>query len=110
METKSSRWRCLAPWPLRGAFARIALVDIGHLDALAGGGLHGLGQAPDLGAVVRTGRRHVQSRQVTQYVDRPVQLGTLLPLGAVISGPRVALRRGTECPAVQDGSAGLYTA
>ena len=38
----------------------IALVDIGQFHALAGSGLHRLGKAADLGAVIRADWREMQ--------------------------------------------------
>ena len=90
-----------------GFRAGVALVDIGQVDALAGGGLHGLSQPTKLGLIVCAGRRHVQRQQMAQRVDCQMQLGALLALGPVIACPRAALWRGTEGAAVQDGSTGL---
>jgi hypothetical protein len=49
----------------------------------------------------------MQRQQVAQRVNRQVQLGALLALGAVIPGPLAALGCGTQRPAVQDGCTGL---
>src|SRR5512134_912457 len=60
----------------------IALVDVGDLDTLAGGVLDGGGEVFDLGAVLVAGRGDVCGEQVAQRVDRDMQLGALLALGA----------------------------
>jgi hypothetical protein len=54
-----------------------ALVNEGERDRLAGHRLDGLGQLGDLGAVPLIGRRHVQGEQVTEGVDRQVDLRAL---------------------------------
>ncbi|QDJ11969.1 hypothetical protein HVPorG_04755 (plasmid) [Roseomonas mucosa] len=67
-----------------GCFSsRIALVDIGQIDALARRGLHCLSETPHLSAIVSAGGRDMERQQMPQRVDRQVQLGTLLPLGTV---------------------------
>ena len=60
--------------------AGVALIDIGEIDGVAGGGLHGLGQPPDLGAVVGVGGRDVQRQEVAQRVDRQWTFEPLLRL------------------------------
>lgn len=69
----------MRPGGLGHPCAGITLVNISQFDALSGGGLHSLGQAPDLGPVIRAGGRDMQSQQVAQRVDRQMQLGTDLP-------------------------------
>ena len=48
---------------------------------LAGGGLHGLGELPDLRPVVSGGGCDVQGEQVTQRVHRHMHLGAAAPFG-----------------------------
>ncbi len=61
-----------------GILARVALANIGDLDALAGGRLHGGGEALDLGAVLCVGRRDVQRQEMPQRIDRGMELRSLL--------------------------------
>ena len=50
----------------------------------------------------------MQCQQMSQRVDRQVQLGTLLALDAVIPSPLAALRRGPQSAAVQNGTRRAY--
>ncbi len=86
-------------WLLAG----IALVDIGEIDTVTGGGLRGLRQATDLGEVVRVGRRDMQRPEVAQDVDDEVDLRNLLALGPIVPGLLAAFGRRAQGPAVQDG-------
>jgi hypothetical protein len=54
--------------------ARVALVDIGHLDMLADDLLNGLDQLAHLGPVSGIGRRDPQGQQLAQGVDRCIDL------------------------------------
>jgi hypothetical protein len=68
--------------------ARVALIDAGGLDVLAGGRRHGFGQATDLCPVIGIGGRDVQRQEVAGgYPPRPAQLRSLLELGSIIAGP-----------------------
>lgn len=66
--------------------SRIALVNIGQIDALGCGGMHCLGKPPNLGPVVGTSGGDVQRQHMPQRVDCQVQLGAVLALGAVVPG------------------------
>ena len=84
-----------------GALAGAALVHIGDLDTLAGGVLDLLVEPLDRLAVGGRRRRHVQGEQMPQRVHGQADLGSLLALGAVVTGPRPALGRAAERAAVQ---------
>ena len=71
----------------------VALIDIGEVDVIAGGGLDRLGELPDLGAVVGLGGRDVQRQEVAERVDSQVDLRAFLALGAIVFGPLAALGR-----------------
>jgi hypothetical protein len=86
---------------LGGAPSLVALVDEGHLDALACPVLRGLGEPADLGAVVGRGRGGEQREQVAQRVHRHVPLRPLLALGPVVAGAGAAFGGGAERAAVQ---------
>ena len=81
----------------------VALVYIGQIDAVPGGGLHGLGQPPDLGAIVRIGGRDVQRQEVAQGVDGQMDLRPLFALGPIIAGPLAALGCRAQGPTVEEG-------
>jgi hypothetical protein len=76
-----------------GPWAGAAPLDIGQADALADGGSHGLGQPPNLDAVVRAGGRHVQGQRTAGRVGCQVQPGAAFALGIAIACPRAAQRR-----------------
>ena len=86
---------------LGGLGRDIALIDEGDLDILTGGRLHGFCKAADLGAIVRIGRRDVQSQEMAEGIDGGVDLRALLALGAVVAGPVAALGRGEQRSAVE---------
>ena len=87
--------------------AGIALIDMGQADTLAGARLHGPGKTVDLGTIVDTGRRDVQSQEMAARIHRQVQLGALLAPGTGVAGPLATLGRGAQRPAVQDRGARL---
>ena len=64
-------------------------------------------EVADLGPVLLVGRGHVQRQEVAERVDRGMQLGALLPLGAVVAGAAPAFGRGAERAAVEDGGTRL---
>ena len=72
---------------LSGSHAGVALVHEGDLDVVTCGPLNGLGQVPDLGAVIGGGRGDVQREQMAQRVDGGVHLAALLALGPVVTRP-----------------------
>jgi hypothetical protein len=90
-----------------GVQAVVALVDVGHVDVCGGGDLHGPGQAADLGVIVGIGRRDGQGQQVSQRIDRQMQLRALLALRPVIARARPAYGRGPQRAAVENGSTRL---
>ena len=63
--------------------ARIALVDIGQLNRVAGHLLYLLRQRFHLRAVALVGRRHGERQQVAQCIDRNMHLRSLAALGSV---------------------------
>ena len=83
-----------------GVRSGVALIDKGHLDRASGNGLHILGQGLDLGAVALIGSSDAQRQQVSQRVDRDVNLRSLAPFRSVVSGAGSALGRGLERPAI----------
>lgn len=52
----------------------------------------------------------MSSQEVTEGVDRQVQLGAFLALGAIIAGPGATLGRGAQRAAVEHGGGGLLAA
>jgi hypothetical protein len=84
-----------------GLLAGIALVDEGQFDALAGRLLHCGSETADLGTIVSGGRCDVKREQMAKRVDSQMQLGTLLALGSVITGPVPAFGRRAQRPAIQ---------
>jgi hypothetical protein len=76
-----------------GLLPRVALVDIGRIDALAGRCLNRFGHVSYGSTVIDTGRGDVQRQQMSQRVDRQMQLSALLALDAVMACPLTAFRR-----------------
>jgi len=91
----------MLPGGLCGLWACISLIDEGQFDALARSLLHGGGETSDLGAVVGGGRRHMKREQVAECVNGQMQLGALLALGPIITGPMPAFGRRSQCPAIE---------
>ena len=60
--------------------AGVALVDVGELDTLVGRDLDRLCKAAHLSAIVVVGRSDVEGQDMTEGVDRHVQLGSTLRL------------------------------
>jgi len=89
---------------LRRALASVALVDPGEFDAVARDGLDRSGELLDLAAILGIGRRDVEGEQVAKRIDRDVEFGALLALGAVLAGALAALIPATLsddlCPVV----------
>jgi hypothetical protein len=69
-----------------GLSAAAAMADTGQTHLLAGGGLHCLRQAANLGRVIRVGRRNVQRRQLARRIHGQMQVGSLRAPGAIIPG------------------------
>ena len=92
---------------LRGAFAGIALVDLGDFDAVVGDGLNGSGECLDLAAILCAGRGDMQREQMAQRVDRDMKLGAILALGPVTPTAFATFRGGPQGPAVDDRRAWL---
>src|SRR5487761_1812821 len=79
-----------------GRLARIALIDIGHLDMFARDVLNLADKFADLGSVLLIGWGNAQRQQVAQRVDCRIHLRALPPLGSVVASPCAGLRRGLD--------------
>ena len=81
--------------------AGVALVDERHLHPPAAGPLRPRRQLQHRLAVARVGGRDGERQQVAERVHRQVELGAVLALVAVVAGPRAALGRAPQGPAVE---------
>lgn len=63
----------------------VSLIDPSYLDAVVGDDLNGSGHGFDLTAILGAGRCDMQGQQVTQGIDRNVDLGAFLALGSIIT-------------------------
>ncbi len=77
-------------------FTRVALVDKGDFDAVAGRILNVLSQFGDRVAALLIGAGDVQRKQVAQRVDRHVRFAAFAPLGAVVARPLTTFRAGLQ--------------
>ena len=83
-----------------GVRSGVALVDIGQFHRVAGHLLDLFGQGSHLLTVAAVGRRHLECEQVSQRIDRDVDLGAFAPLGTVVTGTSTAFGRGPQRAAV----------
>jgi hypothetical protein len=97
LELDAVRFRCG-----RRSLARVALIDKGEFDAVAGRRLDGGCQRGDLIPFIGISRSHVQRQQGAERIDRKVNLGTLAPFVAVIPGAMPTFRRALYRAAVQN--------
>ncbi len=88
---------------LFGVSTRVALVNEGDFNHLAGCLLNRLRQLRHLGAVLLISGGHIQRQQVTQRIDRYVRFAPFASLGTVIARSLTAFRAGLQRPAVEDG-------
>ena len=70
---------------LGGFFSGVALIDKSDFDTLARSLLHLFDQVGDLGALLLVSCRDFQGQQMTQSIDRGMNLGTLFALMAVVT-------------------------
>ncbi len=89
-----------------GAVAAVTLIDVSQRHVFSGHLLHFLVQRLDLRAVVLVGRRHGQSQQMPQRIDRDVNLAAVAFLVTVISGALSAFGYRGQSAAVQNSGAG----
>jgi hypothetical protein len=85
-----------------GLLPGVALIDIRKGYSLARRLLDCFGEAADLGAVIDIGGGDMERQQMAERIDRQMQLGAALALGAVIAGARAAFRSRAQGPAVKD--------
>jgi hypothetical protein len=90
--------------------AGVALVDVGEIDGVTGGSLHGLRPTSDLGAVVGIGGGDVQGQEMAKRIDGQLDLRVFLALGAIVASSLATLGRGSQGLAVEDGRTRLWTA
>jgi hypothetical protein len=91
---------------LHGLVARVALVDKGDLYCFASDFLDFARQVFNLFPVLFVGGSHAQRQQMTQRVNRHVNLAAFLALGPIISGSRSAFWAGLQRSTVEDRAVG----
>ena len=80
--------------------AGAALIDEGDIDGLVGG-RRGHGRAAALSAIIGIGRRDMQRQEVTEGVQRHVQLGASSALCPIVADPPAATGRGPKSLTVE---------
>jgi len=91
------------PWSV----ASITLVHVGQRHGFARGLLDRRRQLGDVCPILFVGWRDVQGQQLTEGVDRKMDLAPLAAFGPVPARPRPAFWRALEGPAIQNHRAGL---